>query len=161
MLTAMTVREDAITLFGFSDSQEREMFALLRTVSTVGPKVAMNILTVLSPVDIAHAVATKNAKALQAASGVGKRLADRLLVELKDKVAVYADPAQSQDSADSAWAPGADLAADVQQVVGALVGLGFGEAEAKSAVEAVLKADPKLDTSMALKAALKTLSAGK
>lgn len=158
VLTAMTVREDAITLFGFSNAQEREMFALLRTVSTVGPKVAMSILSVLSPADIAHAVATKNAKALQTASGVGKRLADRLLVELKDKVEAYADPAEaSLVEQENTWAPGVTSDADIDQVVGALVGLGFPEAEANSAVETVIKNDSSLDTSMALKAALKSL----
>lgn len=162
LLTTMTVREDAMTLYGFENTQEREMFALLRTVSTVGPKVAMAILAVLSPADIAHAVATKNAKALQAASGVGKRLAERLLVELKDKVEVFADRAEvagevSQAGVGGNVAAGVVLKADMDQVVGALVGLGFPEVEANSAAEAVVAADPTLDTSMALKAALKML----
>ncbi|ALA67325.1 Holliday junction branch migration protein RuvA [Corynebacterium lactis] len=162
LLTTMAVREDAMTLYGFENTQEREMFALLRTVSTVGPKVAMAILAVLSPADIAHAVATKNAKALQAASGVGKRLAERLLVELKDKVEVFEDRAEiagedSQAGAGGIAAAGVALKADMAQVVGALVGLGFPEVEANSAAEAVVAADPTLDTSMALKAALKVL----
>nr|WP_120492454.1 Holliday junction branch migration protein RuvA [Corynebacterium lactis] len=162
LLTTMAVREDAMTLYGFSTAQEREMFGLLRTVSTVGPKVAMAILAVLTPADIAHAVATKNAKALQAASGVGKRLAERLLVELKDKVEAFADRAQPQGDGASvadggSVAAGMVLRADLDQVVGALVGLGFPEADASSAAESVVAADPTLDTSMALKAALKML----
>lgn len=158
MLTTMAVREDAITLFGFANSQEREMFALLRSVSTVGPKVAMAILTVLSPAEIANAVAAKNGKALQAASGVGKRLAERLLVELKDKVEVFADQAVSETAgAAGVAAPGIELKADLDQVVGALVGLGFPESEANMAAETVVRIDPSLDTSMALRAALKTL----
>lgn len=158
MLTTMAVREDAITLFGFANSQEREMFALLRTVSTVGPKVAMSVLSVLSPAEIANAVASKNAKALQAANGVGKRLAERLLVELKDKVEVFADRAVSRpEEAANGAAPGIVLKADLDQVVGALVGLGFPEADANEAAETVVRIDPTLDTSMALKAALKTL----
>lgn len=158
MLTTMAVREDAITLFGFANSQEREMFALLRTVSTVGPKVAMSVLSVLSPAEIANAVASKNAKALQAANGVGKRLAERLLVELKDKVEVFADRAVSPpEEAANGAAPGLVLKADLDQVVGALVGLGFPEADANEAAETVVRIDPTLDTSMALKAALKTL----
>ncbi|MGK8360340.1 Holliday junction branch migration protein RuvA [Corynebacterium amycolatum] len=158
MLTTMTVREDAITLFGFANSQEREMFALLRTVSTVGPKVAMSVLSVLSPAEIANAVASRNAKALQSANGVGKRLAERLLVELKDKVEVFADRAISQpEEAANGAAPGIVLKADLDQVVGALVGLGFPESDANEAAETVVRIDPTLDTSMALKAALKTL----
>lgn len=158
MLTTMTVREDAITLFGFANSQEREMFALLRSVSTVGPKVAMAILSVLTPAEIANAVASKNGKALQAANGVGKRLAERLLVELKDKVEVFADQAvSSTEGAAGVAAPGIELKADMDQVVGALVGLGFPESEANAAAESVVRIDPSLDTSMALRAALKTL----
>lgn len=158
MLTTMTVREDAITLFGFANSQEREMFALLRSVSTVGPKVAMAILSVLTPAEIANAVASKNGKALQAASGVGKRLAERLLVELKDKVEIFADQAiAGAEGAAGAAAPGIELKADLDQVVGALVGLGFPETEANIAAESVVRMDPSLDTSMALRAALKML----
>ncbi|MDO5029155.1 MAG: Holliday junction branch migration protein RuvA [Corynebacterium sp.] len=158
MLTTMTVREDAITLFGFANSQEREMFALLRSVSTVGPKVAMAILSVLTPAEIANAVASKNGKALQAANGVGKRLAERLLVELKDKVEVFADRAvSSTEGTAGVAAPGIELKADLDQVVGALVGLGFPESEANAAAESVVRIDPSLDTSMALRAALKTL----
>lgn len=158
MLTTMTVREDAITLFGFANSQEREMFTLLRSVSTVGPKVAMSVLSALSPAEIANAVAAKNAKALQAANGVGKRLAERLLVELKDKVEVFADQPVSQlEAAAGTPAPGLVLKADVDQVVGALVGLGFPEPDANEATETVVRIDPTLDTSMALKAALKLL----
>lgn len=158
MLTTMTVREDAITLFGFANSQEREMFALLRSVSTVGPKVAMAILSVLTPAEIANAVASKNGKALQAASGVGKRLAERLLVELKDKVEIFADQAVAgAEGAAGAAAPGIELKADLDQVVGALVGLGFPETEANIAAESVVRMDPSLDTSMALRAALKML----
>lgn len=159
MLTTMAVREDAVTLFGFNDKLEREMFALLRTVSTVGPKVAMSILSVLSPAEIAHAVSTKNAKALQAASGVGKRLAERLLVELKDKVEAYADQSTAAEVAQGEVPHGVgyQLDVDMNQVIGALTGLGFGEDEAVQATESVVKADPTLDTSTALRAALKLL----
>lgn len=159
LLTTMTVREDAISLFGFKDNVEREMFALLRTVATVGPKVAMNILSVLSPADIAKAVSTKNAKALQAASGVGKRLAERLLVELKDKAEAFAEEPNVAEIQGEQVATGAayQLDYDLNQVIGALTGLGFDESDAVSAAESVVAADPTLDTSAALRASLKLL----
>lgn len=164
LLTTLVVREDAMTLYGFASPSERDMFDLLQTVSGLGPRLAMAVLQVLDPADVAAAVTAGDGKRLQTASGVGKRMADRMLVELKDKVAVFAaPPAASADGAgtgDGAARPGAGAkgpAADVDQVVGALTGLGFREQEAAAAVDEVLAADPSLDTSAALRASLKAL----
>lgn len=164
LLTTLVVREDAMTLYGFASSQEREMFELLQTVSGLGPRLAMAVLQVLDPTDVAAAVAAGDSKRLQAANGVGKRMAERMLVELKDKVAPFAAPAGADASTEEAAAagtrPGANAkapAADADQVVGALTGLGFREHEASAAVADVLAADPVLDTSAALRAALKEL----
>lgn len=164
LLTTLVVREDAMTLYGFASSQEREMFELLQTVSGLGPRLAMAVLQVLDPTDVAAAVAAGDSKRLQAANGVGKRMAERMLVELKDKVAPFAAPAGADASTEEAAAagtrPGANAkapAADADQVVGALTGLGFREQEASAAVADVLAADPVLDTSAALRAALKEL----
>lgn len=164
LLTTLVVREDAMTLYGFASSQEREMFELLQTVSGLGPRLAMAVLQVLDPTDLAAAVAAGDSKRLQAANGVGKRMAERMLVELKDKVAPFAAPAGPDPSTVEASAagarPGANAkapAADADQVVGALTGLGFREQEASAAVADVLAADPTLDTSAALRAALKEL----
>ncbi|MGV3113931.1 Holliday junction branch migration protein RuvA [Corynebacterium freneyi] len=164
LLTTLVVREDAMTLYGFASSQEREMFELLQTVSGLGPRLAMAVLQVLDPTDVAAAVAAGDSKRLQAANGVGKRMAERMLVELKDKVAPFAAPAGADASTEEAAAagarPGANAkapAADTDQVVGALTGLGFREQEASAAVADVLAADPTLDTSAALRAALKEL----
>lgn len=158
LLTTLVVREDAMTLFGFQNRVEREMFDVLRAVSGVGPKVAMSILSILGPADIARAVATKNAKALQAANGVGKRMADRLIVELKDKVGAFEEFGSAEDT--QANLPRGEkvvMSADLDQVIGALTGLGFPDAEAKEAAEGVVAAEPTLDTSAALRAALKVL----
>lgn len=118
----------------------------------------MALLSTLEPVDIARAVATKNSKALQAANGVGKRMADRLIVELKDKVGAF-EVAGVQDDSQPASPRGEKMmmAADIDQVIGALTGLGFPDAEAKEAAEGVVAAEPTLDTSAALRAALKFL----
>lgn len=164
LLTTLVVREDAMTLYGFASSQEREVFELLQTVSGLGPRLALAVLQVLDPTDVAAAVAAGDSKRLQAANGVGKRMAERMLVELKDKVAPFAAPAGADASTEEAAAagarPGANAkapAADTDQVVGALTGLGFREQEASAAVADVLAADPTLDTSAALRAALKEL----
>ncbi len=166
LLTTLVVREDAMTLYGFAAAPEREMFELLQTVSGLGPRLAMAVLQVLDPADVAAAVAGGDAKRLQAANGVGKRMAERMLVELKDKVASFAVPASADAAGSGAGAadgrPGANAkgpAADADQVVGALTGLGFSEQEASAAVEEVLAADPALDTSAALRASLKALGA--
>ncbi|MFD5867047.1 Holliday junction branch migration protein RuvA [Corynebacterium sp. NPDC060344] len=169
VLTTLVVREDAMTLYGFASASEREMFELLQTVSGLGPRLAMAVLQVLDPGDIAAAVAAGDAKRLQSASGVGKRMAERMLVELKDKVAAFAVPAgMGADGAGDGEGGAASArlganaqapAADADQVVGALTGLGFREQEASAAVSDVLAADPSLDTSAALRAALKALGA--
>lgn len=166
LLTTLVVREDAMTLYGFAAAPEREMFELLQTVSGLGPRLAMAVLQVLDPADVAAAVAGGDAKRLQAANGVGKRMAERMLVELKDKVAPFAATASADAAGSGAGAagdrPGANAkgpAADADQVVGALTGLGFSEQEASAAVEEVLAADPALDTSAALRASLKALGA--
>ena len=80
------VREDSLTLFGFIDTDEKEMFLLLINVSGVGPKLALSILSGIRPVDLARAVATKDVARLIGLSGVGKKTAERLCLDLKDKV---------------------------------------------------------------------------
>jgi len=135
------VREDAIELFGFTDAQEKEMFVVLLTVSGVGPKVALNILAVISPGELARAVMTDDLHRLTALPGVGKKTAERLCLELKDKVRPFADlearPAEvkATPSADSD-----QLAADV---VSALTNLGYPPAQAKEALLKVRKALPE------------------
>ena len=80
------VREDALTLFGFADTDEKKMFLLLINVSGVGPKLALSILSGISPQDLARAIATKDVTRLTGLSGVGKKTAERLCLDLKDKV---------------------------------------------------------------------------
>ena len=86
LLIETHVREDAIQLFGFTDTAERDWFRLLTTVQGVGPRVGLSILSALSPRDLIGAIAARDQASLTRASGVGARLAARLLTELKDKV---------------------------------------------------------------------------
>ncbi len=127
------VREDAFSLYGFLDSAEKEMFQLLDTVSGIGPKVAMNILSGITPVDMAQAILHDDLARLTRLPGVGKKTAERLCLELKDKVqflpAAMAAPAQ----------PRAEATDDGRErdALSALVNLGYPPVRAREALQAV------------------------
>ncbi|MFE7800200.1 Holliday junction branch migration protein RuvA [Nocardia sp. NPDC057440] len=152
LYTAMIVREDSMTLFGFADTESRDLFGLLQTVSGVGPRLAMAVLAVLEPEALRKALAESNVAALTRVPGIGKRGAERMVVELRDKVNLV--PVQSGP-------PGATptpvLTPVREQVVEALTGLGFPLRQAEQAVEAVLAEQPAADTAIALRAALASL----
>ncbi|WP_067689946.1 Holliday junction branch migration protein RuvA [Nocardia jejuensis] len=153
LLTTMIVREDSMTLFGFSDTEARDLFALLLSVSGVGPKLAMAVLAVLEPEALRKALAEGNVAALTRVPGIGKRGAERMVVELRDKVDLV--PVQSGP-------PGSGPAPMVtpirEQVIEALVGLGFPVKQAEPAVDAVLADWADANTSQALRTALGLLS---
>lgn len=157
VLTTLVVREDSMQLFGFSDSASQEMFDVLQTVSGLGPRLAVACQSVLEPDEIARAVRDADSKTLQRVPGVGKRVAERMILELKEKVAHFAVPvATAEDAASATQLPvGADQVAD--QVSQALLGLGFAEKEIGQAVAEVLNAQPELDTAAALRATLSAL----
>jgi holliday junction DNA helicase RuvA len=156
--TALVVREDSLTLFGFADAAEREMFLLLQTVSGVGPRVALATLAVLDPQSLSVALADGNLTTLMTVPGIGRKGAERLVVELRDKVAP-ASPADAGDDEVLASPVAAGTLRD--QVVEALVGLGFAAKPAEKAVDEVLggssgSAGPS-DSSAVLRAALTRL----
>lgn len=129
------VREDMIRLYGFAGDVEREWFRLLMTVQSVGTRVALAILGVLKPQDLATAIALQDKAALARAPGVGKKVAERIVTELRDKAPAYssADPAVVNLQADLAEqrAPVA-----VSDAVSALVNLGYAQIQASAAVAA-------------------------
>ena len=148
--TALVVREDSLTLFGFTDASERELFGLLQTVSGVGPRLALATLAVLDPAALSHALADGNLTTLMSVPGIGRKGAERLVVELRDKVA----PPSAADADDGAR-PSAVAAGTLRdQVVEALVGLGFAAKPAEKAVDEVLGAGGPSDSSGVLRAAL-------
>lgn len=128
------VREDHIHLYGFADRTEREWFRLLMTVQGVGARVALAILSVLSAEELLRAVASQDKTSLQRASGVGAKLAGRIVAELKDKVGALAI-ARSVPDAVAASVSGVDSGGE--EAVSALVNLGFSRAEAYGAVARV------------------------
>ncbi len=133
------VREDLIRLFGFSGEFERQWFKLLMTVQGVGAKVALSVLSVLKPGELATAIALQDKASIGRASGVGKRLAERIVVELRDKAPAYAEIDPNvihlrNDLVDQR------ASRPVTDAVSALVNLGYGDVQASAAVAAAVRA---------------------
>ncbi len=148
--TSMVVREDSMTVYGFADADERDMFELLQTASGVGPKVAQAMLAVLEPDRIRQAVGQGDLTTLTSVPGIGRKGAERIVLELKDRVGVT-----------TTVAAGGGVAAWRDQVHEAMVGLGISVKDADAAVERVaagLEPGEAPDTSTALRDALRTLS---
>ena len=132
------VREDQIKLFGFTSDLEREWFRLLQTVQGVGTKVALAILSTLKPADLASAIALRDKAAITRAPGVGQKVAERVVTELKDKAPAYADidPAviRLSGAVDEHRAP-----KPISDAVSALVNLGYGHPQAAAAIAAAAR----------------------
>lgn len=150
------VREDAINLYGFADSEEQDWFKLLTTVQGVGAKVALSILSVASPEQLAHAIAAQDKAALTQADGVGPKLALRLVTELKDKVPSFmASPARMG----AALAVNSVLPPSVSgDALSALMNLGYRRAEAFAAVSAASQRDPEAKLDALIRLSLSELS---
>jgi Holliday junction DNA helicase RuvA len=158
--TSMVVREESLTLFGFLDEDEKTVFELLQTASGVGPKLAQAMLAVLGPDDLRRAVAGEDVKALTTVPGIGQKGAQRIILELKDRIgAPMGIPMQRALAAVPQQQPWRG------QVHAGLVGLGWSTREADRAVDAVApQADAQTDTdgepdvAGLLRAALRSLS---
>ena len=132
LYTHLSVREDAMELYGFASEQERSCFQLLLSVSGVGPKAALSILSATGPEGLATAILTGNEKALTVANGIGKKIAQRILLELKDKLA----KGQLPDAPEQYGGGGTVLPQDKSAEAGAaLAVLGYGPAEIAAALK--------------------------
>lgn len=151
--TSMIVREDSMTLYGFESADERDVFTRLMSVSGIGPKIALAALAVLHPDELRRAVRDQDLVALQRIPGVGKKSAQRMALEIGDKLGTPA----SQPEAAPAPAPSQDAVAT--EVSAALVGLGWSEAQAAKAIEKL--AGSGLGASDMLRAALVALGGGR
>ncbi len=156
LYTCFLVREDAMDLYGFSDQGELSCFKMLLTVSGVGPKAALAILSQLSPEKFALCVATGDVKSITRAQGVGPKLAQRLILELKDKV-------QNEQIAkgvgmDDIPATALLAGTNVQEAVSALVVLGYSQSEAASAMA---RLDSSLPVEELIRLGLKAIATGK
>ncbi|MEE0945487.1 MAG: Holliday junction branch migration protein RuvA [Acutalibacteraceae bacterium] len=149
LFTYMSVKEDAIDLYGFADMEEMNCFKLITSVSGVGPKIGLAILTAFSPEQISFAIANNDPKYLTAATGVGLKLAQRIILELKDKVSAL--PSSSDTTVSSAVINNSNSG----EAIAALTALGFSHSEA-SVVVGKLQSDLPVDS--LIKEALKLLS---
>ena len=123
--TSLMVREDSLTLFGFEDTQERDLFVLLQTVTGIGPRVAQSILNTLTVSDLRNAIGSESAAALEKVSGLGKKGVARIILELKDKVSGVN---QRSITGDTAWQ---------SSISAALSGMGFTGREIDQAIASV------------------------
>jgi Holliday junction DNA helicase RuvA len=159
LFTEMLVSQDNIRLIGFAASHEKEWFKLLQTVQGVGARVALAVLSIMTPSELASAIALQDKAKIGEANGVGKKLAERVVLELKDKVPklTMADVGLAQVSAAlNAAAPTA-----ASDAVSALVNLGYGQSQAAQAVSAALKkSGADQSTEKLIRAALKELATG-
>jgi holliday junction DNA helicase RuvA len=134
LATSLVVREDSLTLYGFADDDERQVFELLQTASGVGPRLAQAMLAVHTPDALRLAVATGDEKALTAVPGIGKKGAQKLLLELRDRLGEPLGAGTAGARTPAAAPPAAGWR---EQLHAALVGLGYAPREAEQAVAAV------------------------
>ncbi|GAB2679081.1 Holliday junction branch migration protein RuvA [Thalassiella azotivora] len=153
--TSLVVREDSLTLFGFADADERDVFETLQTVSGVGPRLALAMLAVHSPEGLRRAVATEDLAALTTVPGIGRKGAQRIVLELTDRLGA---PVGEVVAAGPAGAAGVTADPRLDEVVQALVGLGWNAKQAQQAVDAVTagSAEP-VDVASTLRQALRHL----
>ncbi|MFD5857315.1 Holliday junction branch migration protein RuvA [Streptomyces chartreusis] len=153
LATSLVVREDSLTLYGFADDDERQTFELLQTASGVGPRLAQAMLAVHSPDALRRAVATADEKSLTAVPGIGKKGAQKLLLELKDRLGEPIGAPAVGAPVSQGWR---------DQLHAALIGLGYATREADEAVTAVTPqaeaAEGRPQVGQLLKAALQTLN---
>ncbi|MER5931424.1 Holliday junction branch migration protein RuvA [Streptomyces sp. NPDC002054] len=163
LATSLVVREDSLTLYGFADDDERQVFELLQTASGVGPRLAQAMLGVHSPDALRLAVSTGDEKALTAVPGIGKKGAQKLLLELRDKLGAPLGSSGLVGTQRGAAAAGP--APWTEQLASALIGLGYASREAEDAVtavtpqaEAAIAASGAAPVPQLLRAALQTLN---
>ena len=157
LYTVMSVTENDVSLYGFATEEQQACFEMLTAVSGVGPKVGLAILSVMEPQRVALAISAGDHKAFKAANGVGPKLAQRIVLELKDKVAKgFVDGISLEDVAGAASdAPSSQSSA---QAIAALVSLGYSQSEAALAVS---KIDATLPVEEIIKLALRGMAAGR
>ncbi len=153
LFTYLNVREDALDLFGFSTTYELDWFKLLIGVTGVGPKAALAILSELVPEKLAMSISAGDVKAITRAQGVGPKLAQRVILELKDKA--KSALSGSADAEDYASVAAANEMPNTKEAIAALTMLGYSQTEASAAVA---KLDSSLPTQTLIKQALKLLS---
>lgn len=147
------IREDAHVLFGFSTKQERELFLLLISVSGIGGNTAQMILSALSPTELCNVISSGNERLLKGVKGIGLKTAQRIIVDLKDKIASTG----VETVAGSAATLSPTHSEVYDEAIAALTMLGFAQAPSQKVVTAILKEEPNLTVEKVIKLALKRL----
>jgi len=155
LFTHLAVREDGVELFGFESGEERECFNKLITVSGVGPKAAMSILSTMTPRSFALAVCTEDAKAISKANGIGGKTALRIILELKDKLSVDMTAGAAKGSQRTAATVVLPRGGNFTEATEALMVLGYDKASVATALAGL---DPTTEVSQLIRAALKRLA---
>ena len=155
LYTHLSVRDDGVELFGFVTKEELELFRQLISVSGIGPKMAVSILGTLSPEALASAVLAQDAKSISAAPGVGLKTAQRIILELKDKLAknIFVSAASGTDAA---AVPASGALSEVSEAVNALTVLGYARQQALDAVKGLDTRSKSVET--LIREALKSLN---
>lgn len=155
------VREDALQLFGFKTARERELFLRLISVSGIGPKLGITMLSGMSADEIIASIRTNNLARLTSIPGVGKKTAERLVIELRDKIAALSSPALEEEFATTPGA-GAPATADAMRddALSALVNLGYQKASAEKAVTTAMQEGGDLSVEVILRRSLRLLAKG-
>lgn len=152
------IREDAHLLFGFATKDERSLFALLVSISGVGGQTARMVLSAFTPADLVQIIQTEDVRSLKAVKGIGPKAAQRIIVELKDKVATFLATDGLSTSAGDGMGASAGISAElVNEAVQALAVLGFSPAPTQKVVREIVKADPTISVEGIIKQALKML----
>lgn len=151
-----SVREDAWTLYGFATKDERELFLQLITVSGIGGNTARMILSALSPSELCDVIATGNDKLLRTVKGIGLKTAQRIIVDLKDKIKIPSF-VSSTGMTGGLGVGTSVVSAVVEEAVGALTMLGFASAASQKVVAAIVKEEPAATVERVIKLALKRL----
>jgi len=159
LYTYTSVKEDSFTLYGFLSRDELSLFKMLITVNGIGPKGGLSILSVMTPDDLRFAIMAGDSKSISAAPGIGKKTAERITLELRDKIKVSEDDMLGNSAAVTMDDLSGDAFSARDEAVAALVALGYNSTDAMKAVRKVLKADESAasDTEVLLKLALKEM----
>lgn len=129
LFTYLSVKEDSLHLFGFLNIEDRDIFKMLINVNGIGPKGALNILNVLTPIELKKAIITNDDKAISKAQGIGKKMAEKLIIELKDKISV-----SENDLLEGIEKTSITLDDKANEALDALVSLGYSAKESKNAI---------------------------
>ena len=153
IFTELVVREDAAELYGFESKEERECFNLLVTVSGVGPKAAMSILSIMTPANLSAAIVSEDAKAISKANGIGSKTAARIVLELKDKVS--ADVSVAAPKTVQKAAPTVPKSGNLAAAADALMNLGY---DKNATARALYGLDPNAPVGELIRLALRTFA---